>query len=356
MENRIFGYDLVRSVAVMLVLFGHSIGLIYSGSDSFYFSFLSGFFGVELFFVLSGVLIGNILIRVFSSEDVFNNLKKFFIRRWLRTLPLYYLMLLIYWIGNLYFDSIQNDDVALWKYIFFIQNFFNIQPTFFGVSWSLCVEEWFYVLFPTVLLLIKKILQKCSNYYLFVISIFVFTSFFLLVRIFDFNDLQFTFYEGVRKITFYRLDSISYGILVAVGIHYLKDKVIAYKYFLFVLGLIVLLFNQYFIIKDFYIHLNYFNTIYYSILGLGLAMLFPFFFDLKFSEGKTYKVITFTSKISYSLYLVHWLVYKVIMFPLFNYVHHHIKFLAFLIFSFLIAFISYELVEKPILKFRGSVQ
>lgn len=130
MENRIFGYDLVRSVAVMLVLFGHSIGLIYSGSDSFYFSFLFGFFGVEFFFVLSGVLIGNILIRVFSSEDVFKNLKKFFIRRWLRTLPLYYLMLLIYWIGNLYFDSIQNDDVALWKYIFFIQNFFNIQPTF----------------------------------------------------------------------------------------------------------------------------------------------------------------------------------------------------------------------------------
>lgn len=355
MKNRIFGFDVVRAVAIVLVMIGHTLGYLYTGEFSFFLSFLSGFFGVELFFVLSGVLIGSLLIRVFRSENFTAGLRRFLVRRWLRTLPLYFAVLPVYWFGNYFIDTVKNQDVALWKYVFFVQNFFSVQPTFFGVSWSLSVEEWFYVLFPLVLFIIKKAQPSVSTKTLFGTGVGIFVFYFLLMRFLAFPNYHFTFYEGVRKIAFFRLDSIVYGILGALGFEFYRSSLRSMRHLLFIAGIALLVFNQYFIFKDHYSHLFYFNTSYYSMLGLGIVLLFPFFKELKGKENIFTHFITFISRISYSLYLVHWLVFKFLELSWFSAFPGWTKFMLFFLLSVAAAFFTYTFIEKPFLRYRDRV-
>lgn len=351
-ENRIFGYDLVRAVAIILVLVGHSLGFLYSGEYSFFISFLSGFFGVELFFILSGVLIGQLLIDVFSKSNDIASLKNFIIRRWLRTLPLYYLMLGVYYVGDHFFDSVQNEGVSLIRYIFFMQNFFWVQPSFFGVSWSLSIEEWFYVLFPLMLILIKKGQRKLSLKSLFIIAVSFFLIYFLALRFLSWEEGRFHFYEGVRKIAFLRLDSIAFGILAAVAIHFYHDIILRKRNFLALIGLILLITNQYVIFMDDYSNLKYFNTVYYSILGFGIALMFPFFKTLKRPSLFTAQMITYISKISYSLYLVHWIFFRFFDSVYFSLLPNVFKFILFFVFSIAASGFLYAFFEKPLLRLR----
>lgn len=337
-----------------MVMFGHVLGYVYAGGYSFFLSFLCGFFGVELFFVLSGVLIGKLLIDVFNSENFQQKLKMFVLRRWLRTLPLYFVMLLVYWFGN-HFDGVQNQDVAIWKYFFFIQNFYKVQPTFFGVSWSLSIEEWFYVLFPFILFLIKKNQPKISTKSLFSIGISVFLIYFLLMRTLAFPDCDFTFYEGARKIAFLRLDSIAFGILMAFLIHFYQREILSKKYIFFFLGLLILIANQYLIFKNNYSNLHYFNTLYYFVLGVGLGFTFPFFKEMKMQKNIFGKSIVFISKISYSLYLVHWLVYKFLELKYFSLFNSNLKLVLFFVISFCIAGLMYTFIEKPMMRYRNRI-
>lgn len=353
MEKRIFGYDFVRAMAILLVMAGHSLGFIYAGSYSFFISFLCGFFGVELFFILSGVLIGKLLFNVFESKNLEKSLKNFIIRRWLRTLPLYFIMLIVYFFGNYFFDSVQNKGVSFWKYLFFIQNFYEVQPTFFGISWSLSVEEWFYVLFPLSLFFIKKTFPNIQTKNLFISAVLIFVIYFLLMRILNLNEGKFHFYEGVRKVAFFRLDAIAFGIFSVWLMEFSKEKVFKLKNLLFISGLILLALNQYIIFKDNYSHLKYFNSVYFSVLGIGLALLFPFFRNLYWKKSVVTKSIVFISKISYSLYLVHWLVFRGLELKMFSAFPSELKFILFFILSFCAAAFLYYVIEKPIMKWRN---
>ena len=335
-------------------MLGHTLGYLYSGAYSFFLSFLSGFFGVELFFVLSGILIGKLLIQVFEKENYTKHLKNFILRRWFRTLPMYFIALFVYAFGDYFFDAIKNPEVPVWKYFFFLQNFFEVKPMFFGVSWSLSVEEWFYVLFPFVLFLIKKGKPKISTKSLFVIAISVFLFYFLFMRFLAFSGSHFSFYEGVRKVAFFRLDSIVFGILMAFVLWFYPKFISEKKKILFLNGCLILLLNQYLIFKDNFTHLQYFNTLYYSVLGFGLMLIFPLFKDLKLKKSFFTKTITKISKISYSLYLVHWLVFKFLEMSYFSEIPTLVKFILFFLISFLVATFTYQFIEKPFLKFRDK--
>jgi len=85
--KRIIGLDSLRAIAILLVLMAHFVNKL---------DFL-GLYGVELFFSLSGFLIGGILYRSMASEHCwsFKHVKSFWVRRWWRTLPNYYLFLLV---------------------------------------------------------------------------------------------------------------------------------------------------------------------------------------------------------------------------------------------------------------------
>ena len=149
-NNRVFGLDLMRALAIIFVVMGHGLMLEKANTN---FPWIRLINGVELFFVLSGFLIGGILIKIFQNSNSFGirEIGNFWIRRWFRTLPNYYLILILN-IIVVYFGIIKEDYSQFnWKFFLFIQNFSQHFIGFFWESWSICVEEWFYLLFPIIL-------------------------------------------------------------------------------------------------------------------------------------------------------------------------------------------------------------
>src|SRR5438270_12152467 len=96
MKQRNFGLDIVRAAAILLVLFCHSVNYFASFPLSQPIGDLCGIYGVEIFFVLSGFLIGQIYFRDVLPNISKHSIKTFYMRRWMRTLPLYYLLLVIF--------------------------------------------------------------------------------------------------------------------------------------------------------------------------------------------------------------------------------------------------------------------
>src|ERR1700685_4034092 len=134
MEQRKIGLDYLRAAAILCVVTAHTAEPNARGA--------LGFIGVEIFFVLSGYLIGGILLASCSRHGNMASwpiLRDFWMRRWLRTVPNYFLFIPVY-IAAEHFRWKR----PLLMYATFTQNLTWPISRFFGVSWSLTVEEWFY--------------------------------------------------------------------------------------------------------------------------------------------------------------------------------------------------------------------
>ncbi|UZM16487.1 acyltransferase [Pseudomonas kielensis] len=218
MKNRVPWLDLCRALAICLVLLSHGrVFLIPVAPWTQAFKF-GGFLGVELFFVLSGFLIGSIMIsKVEVSKSSFGWVLNFWTRRWFRTIPNYMLFVVI---NFLLLFSIRPDVTPdLLMYLTFTQNFAWQHPGFFPEAWSLAIEEIFYLITPIVvggaLLALKKprlaILSSALTILFFSVS----------ARGYVVLTTNPTFDEGVRKISLLRLDALMVGVLVAWAYAYL---------------------------------------------------------------------------------------------------------------------------------------
>lgn len=149
--ERNFGLDLARSIAILSVIFSHYLldavstpvlrtALVYMGAT-----------GVELFFSLSGFLIGGLLIDLAILGPRPRTVAEFWFRRWMRTLPLYYAVLL--WSSY----KFGHGEPHAWL---FLQNFYPNEPKLIPAGWSLVLEEYFYLFFPATILLLSSILHR----------------------------------------------------------------------------------------------------------------------------------------------------------------------------------------------------
>jgi peptidoglycan/LPS O-acetylase OafA/YrhL len=138
--------DGLRFIAVFLVLIEHFA--TFAGQH-----FSAGYYGVDLFFVISGFLITTILIR--SNEPFGKAYKKFIGRRTIRIFPIYYLTILsLYIIGN---KDVQQWMVYCITYTYnYAWTYFNIQVNPISHFWSLGVEEQFYLFWPFIILGLRK--------------------------------------------------------------------------------------------------------------------------------------------------------------------------------------------------------
>jgi peptidoglycan/LPS O-acetylase OafA/YrhL len=203
--KRIPQLDAIRGLAVLLVL-------VHNTDKTGFFGLIgrNGWMGVDLFFVLSGLLITGILLNTKDKEHYFRN---FYVRRCLRIWPLYFSTLLfMFLVVPILRPSEAHQVFALrsmpwWSYLIFLQNFFVPVITratgLLGVTWSLAVEEQFYLVWAVVVWLCSEAqLRKIA---ITVICLSPVLRLYLLRNNFD-----------VYPNTFCRLDGLMAGALLAL--------------------------------------------------------------------------------------------------------------------------------------------
>jgi peptidoglycan/LPS O-acetylase OafA/YrhL len=134
--------DLLRAIAILMVVAYHVAQMSPVSRPHLIAITRFGKYGVDLFFVLSGWLIGGLYWRELKRfGDV--KLQSFLPRRWIRTIPPYLAALALAWLAV----RVNRHEPFDFGYLVFIQNYYRALP-FFLVSWSLCIEEHFYLFLP----------------------------------------------------------------------------------------------------------------------------------------------------------------------------------------------------------------
>src|SRR5437016_13433551 len=142
--------DLLRALAIVVVVIYHAALFGFklpSRVDRF------GWIGVDLFFVLSGYLIGGQLLAPLARDRPIK-LGRFFARRALRIMPAYFIVLAIY----IFLPSWREypEMYPTWKFLLSIQNIALHGGTAFSHAWSLAVEDQFYLTLPFILLFVNR--------------------------------------------------------------------------------------------------------------------------------------------------------------------------------------------------------
>ncbi len=208
--------DGLRAIAAILVVISHYMEELHCAKFSY------GGNGVQIFFVISGFLITSILLaqKNKTHESVGKLLKNFIIKRALRLFPIYYILIItlfaISFFGGLWLCA--KEDV--WYYFTYTQNYLfflkGFQSPLLNHTWSLAVEEQFYLLWPLLILLIPK------KYELHFISIVLFSG--ILIKY-----LLVELYVGpgtIKGITFIHFDTLGAGALLGYFSYYKKEKIL----------------------------------------------------------------------------------------------------------------------------------
>ncbi len=346
--------DGLRGVAILLVVFLHNFRF----TNYFFF----GWLGVDLFFVLSGFLITDILLNTINDP---NFLRNFYMRRVLRIFPLYYftLILCLYILPsfsslNLDVSYYQHNQLWQWTYL---QNWLYIFKEPFGTkmllhTWSLAVEEQFYLIWPALILLIKK--PKILLIVVFLGLLIVGTSRFLLWS-YHIKDLAYS-----SLYTFTRIDGLCIGSMIALIMRIYPDFLKKFTS-LIVLLMALINFGFYFINRQHSLTLPYLAFVGYTTFAVLFGILL---YEAAFGNSRLIqilfnnRVLKFFGKISYGLYVYHWPVY-ILLFTFFKNIFLNDLNLSpkisdvggaivVSIAAVLVSMASYRYVEKPFLKLK----
>ncbi|WP_017259636.1 acyltransferase family protein [Pedobacter arcticus] len=342
-KHHILALDGLRGIAILLVLLFHT------------FHFMLGWCGVDLFFVLSGFLITGILIETKNHPFYFQN---FWIKRVLRIFPLYYFVLAIIIIPKVFF-RVNTVTHTSWTYWFYLQNWeYTIKGVFpdgkdtMNHFWSLAIEEQFYFFFPFVV----KYIKDSRTPWVLLAFIIIAIGF----RFYYFSDGNIGYYVG----TFSRMDSLAIGAIIAYFIRYnrflLEKWTLTFFYISLTYIVAVLIFTK----------SLHFSNPYFASLGLTFfALLFGSVLILSISELKskflvrvlTLKALLFIGKISYGLYVFHWVLYVFIKPPLEAIIYSNLPYSIFSkvitsliigMMSLVLAYFSFHYFEKRFLNLK----
>lgn len=344
------GLDAARLSAALMVVVCHAVVIVCPlyGLAPPVPVMLAGYFGVELFFVLSGFLIGGLLLEVAATDPTPRGWLIFMVRRWMRTLPLYYL-----WLAVLLLVEPPHGDLAghLLAYGTATQNLAWPMPhdEWFNQSWSLTIEEWFYLLFSLVLLGAAARAPARAVAWP-VIGAFLLLP--LLGRLLVPAPADFE--RDVYHVAVLRLDAIAYGVALAKlradGSRLFRAPRAA---FLAGCALIAAFWSQDCTGNWFGASLGLFRAIQLPGTSIGFGLVLVGMLQWHSRGGASLKIITAGSQISYGLYIMHLTIIEQVLF--FAQLHGYDRTPAVVVgilLMFAIPYASFRWFEGPILALR----
>lgn len=362
-NNRLYGLDTLRAIAIIIVLMYH-YKVVVSREDIFGFMSQLGWTGVDLFFVLSGYLIGNQILSAFAKGQEFS-LKLFYIRRFLRTLPNYYFVLALYFIFPVALSG--TATAPLWSFLTFTQNLDMRAGETFTHSWSLCIEEQFYLVFPLVALLIAYAKRSVLLGWIAIIGAMLFAIF---MRGFNWHihgeaamPIQ-PFMEHIYYSSFTRFDELLPGVAIALLKNFhpsTYSAVLRRGNFLLIAGLVGVgvmfyVFHNYAYIEG-YGRTFTVTTFGYSLLSISFAILVLAALS---PNSLLHRVkIPGAASIalwSYAIYLIHKPLFQVLKAPLTDYgidINGWLGMVIIMAVSIACGWALYFFVETPFMKLRA---
>lgn len=211
--NRNHGLDFLRSIAIILVIMSH---YTFITNESIFGPFgKMGGMGVDLFFALSGYLIGYQIFSALKNENF--SIKIFYIRRLLRTLPNYFVVLGLYCLLPIFRED--SFSIPLWKFLTFTMNF-DFKPGAFSHAWSLCIEEQFYLILPLVALFCVRRISGRWGWYIvlsiLIAEIIIRGCIWLIYLQHAGKNYGLIYMKMIYAPTFSRLDSLVLGVSIAL--------------------------------------------------------------------------------------------------------------------------------------------
>ena len=154
LDKRLPSLDGLRAFSIILVCIGHSAGTV--GAPDFLLPFHNlGNFGVKIFFVISGFLITYLLLIEHEKTSSID-LKKFYIRRTFRLFPAFYFFIFCIAIAH-YLGFIELWEGDLFHASTYTMNYHHERSWWLNHTWSLAVEEQFYLIWPLLLLIFGQL-------------------------------------------------------------------------------------------------------------------------------------------------------------------------------------------------------
>ncbi|WP_081010514.1 acyltransferase family protein [Yersinia frederiksenii] len=347
--------DICRAMAIMFVIVSHGRHFLTPSFPFLNSLKFTGFLGVELFFILSGFLIGRILINSAerNNDNNFSWIRNFWARRWIRTYPNYFVFILINILLIYFLYGAWQPDT--YKYFVFAQALITPHPSFFAEAWSLAVEEIFYLTSPVVIWALIKLGNKPRAAILITVMIFFFLP--LIARGLVAVNTDWSFGQ-IRSVTLLRLDSIMIGVFVA-WVYY---EFPAYRKTLKSLSWLasMLFFYTIYVVSGPEKILDdsiFYKIFLFDIANIGCAGIIVI--GLNFSPHQLVNaVFSRIARWSYAAYLTNLPVYALVRkyLPLEATVANQtIQLLVYIFFTLFSAFIIYTFFERRVLIFRDKV-
>jgi peptidoglycan/LPS O-acetylase OafA/YrhL len=337
--------DALRGIAACTVVFGHTVGYPQLGS-----------LAVSVFFVLSGFLITWLLLRESESTDRVS-LRNFYLRRTLRIFPAFYVFWIVCIVAAWYrFARFSwGEPIAS---LFYMGDYYSALSAtnvhqIMGITWSLGVEEKFYLLWPVAFALWFRNPRKLFRFTVFFIAgIWVYRAIAALWFPLPDHYLHYAFES--------RLDTILYGCALALAFKLGKiepllravDKVKVLPFLLTFVLVRVALLEHHVSLPVFYI----FGFPLISLLVMVLLIQFVFLGALRGWGWLDHPSLRFLGRISYSLYLYHIVVIATVEFYFMPALRLRWAIPIMYLGSVAVAYTSYRLVEQPFLRLKSRFE
>jgi peptidoglycan/LPS O-acetylase OafA/YrhL len=333
--------DALRGIAILLVI-AHNATLHYGTTSYLHPLFDRGWMGVDLFFVLSGFLISGILLDTKESPNYFKN---FYARRVLRIWPLYYCLLAFMFVVLPHASASQGAAIFAksspwWAYPFFLQNFLLPLSTDaagpLGVTWSLAIEEQFYLVWPIIVRFLSK--RQVAILAMVEIAASPFLRYFLEAH-----------HVHIYANFFCRLDGLMLGAFLAALVR--SKDFVRERYIGLALAVLAVA-TPLAVIMD--LRRAEWIVFTFTSLAAGAIVYLAMFWQQKwFQWPLANRFLLFTGTISYGLFLLHKIAFAGVDGLHVNSVKHPLLTLGVIVIgSYVLAITSWNVLEQPFLRLK----